>query len=214
MNTKILFLAFSVLLLFSCGKRLIDVENKNDAGQVIEKYFLDKDSLKFGLYTSFDELGNIFEESNYKKGQLQGVRTIYYPTGIVEIKENYKDGEFHGTYQSFYENGQLNLIAEYVNNKMEGIVKRYYSSGEIMEEIQFLNNEENGPFKEYYKNGQVKWEGDYINGDNEVGIVNGYDETGQLIKKMDCGKYKGEYICQTIWTLGEGEKELVLKYEE
>ena len=214
MNNKFLLFAISVLILFSCGKRLIEVEKKNDNGQIIEKYFLDKDSLKFGSYTSFDDQGNIFEESIYKKGVLNGLRTIYFSDGTEEVQEHYVDGEFHGAYKSYYENGQVNVQAEYIQGKMEGLVTRYYHTGEIMEEIQFSNNEENGPFKEYHKNGQVKWEGTYIDGDNEVGLVKGYDEAGELIKKMNCGKYNGEYICQTIWTLEEGEKELVLKYDE
>ncbi|GLR17851.1 toxin-antitoxin system YwqK family antitoxin [Portibacter lacus] len=211
---KTVFYIFSLLILLSCGKRLIEIEVKNDDGIVIEKYYLDKDSLKFGTYTSFTEDGNLFEESHFKKGTLDGERLIYFPNGEVEIQEHYVKGEIDGLYRTFYENGQVNLEANYVAGKMEGVVKRYYSSGEILEEVTFVNNEENGPFKEYYKNGQVKWEGAYKDGDNEYGTINSYSEEGELIKKMECGKYGGEYICQTVWTKEEGEKELVLKYEE
>lgn len=211
---SIAILLLASILLFSCGKRLSEVENKDENGNIIEKYYLDRDSLKFGSYTSFDSYGNKYEESTYKQGKLDGVRTIYFANGNIEIQETYVDGEFHGPYKSFYDNGQVNLEAQYVNGTMEGMVKRYYTSGELLEEVSFANNEENGPFKEYYKSGQVKWEGKYINGDNEVGTINSYDENGQLIKRMECGKYLGEYICQTAWTIEEGEKELVLKYED
>jgi antitoxin component YwqK of YwqJK toxin-antitoxin module len=83
-----------------------------------------------------------------------------------------------------------------------------------MEEVTFINNMENGPFKEYYKNGQIKWEGNYKDGDNEYGLIQEFNEQGQLIKKMNCGRYKGEYICQTIWTMDEGDKKLTLPYDE
>jgi len=203
-----------ILTLCSCGKRLTEVENKNDNGLIIEKYYLNKDSLKFGTYTSFDEDGRLFEKSQYKKGELDGLRTIFYASGEVEIQENYKAGQMNGIYKSFYENGNVNLEALYTAGKMEGIVKRYYSSGEILEEVTFVDNQENGPFKEYHKNGKVKWEGAYKDGDNEYGTIVSYNEEGTLIKKMECGKYGGEYICQTIWTIEEGEKELVLQYED
>ena len=209
-----LLCAIAVLTLFSCGKRLTEIENKNDNGLIIEKYYINKDSLKFGTYTSFDEDGRLFEKSQYKKGQLDGLRTIFYSSGEVEIQENYKTGEIDGLYKSFYENGNVNLEAYYIEGKMEGTVKRYFSSGEIMEEVTFVSNEENGPFKEYFKNGQVKWEGQYQDGDNEYGTIFSYSEEGKLIKKMECGKYAGDYICQTIWTIEEGEKELVLQYED
>jgi hypothetical protein len=202
------------VLFFSCGRRTIEIERKNDQGQIIEKFYLDKDSLKFGTYTSYDEEGRIFEKSQYKKGELNGLRTIFFTNGEVEIQENYEDGVMNGVYKSFYDNGNVNLVATYNNGKMEGIVKRYYSSGELMEEVTFVDNQENGPFKEYYKNGKVKWEGQYKDGDNEYGTINMFDESGELIKKMECGKYQGEYICQTVWTVEEGEKELVLQYEE
>ncbi len=206
-----------ILLLFivtSCGRRLDEVEIKNDKGLVVEKYYLNQDSIRFGTYTSYDEEGNVFEESQYKKGKLDGERKIYFSNGGVEILENYKAGKIVGSYQSFYKNGKPNLVAEYVDGSMEGMVRRYFDSGEIMEEVTFVNNEENGPFKEYYKNGQVKWEGQYKDGDNEYGSINSYNEEGELIKKMECGKYQGEYICQTIWTPEEGEKALVLQYED
>jgi antitoxin component YwqK of YwqJK toxin-antitoxin module len=205
---------FSIFVLFSCGKRLNEIERKNEAGQVIEKFYLNKDSLKFGTYTSYDEEGRLFEKSQYKKDELDGLRTIFFANGEVEIQENYKDGVMDGDYKSFYDNGNVNLVATYTEGKMQGLVKRYYSSGELMEEVTFVDNEENGPFKEYHKNGKVKWEGQYKDGDNEYGTIKMYDESGELIKRMECGKYKGEYICQTAWTKEEGEKELVLQYED
>ncbi len=211
---KCLFFILPVLLLnTSCGKRLSEIENKDENGMVIEKYYLDRDSLKFGAYTSYDDEGKLFEESNYKGGKLDGTRTIYYPNGNVEIIETYVDGIFEGQYRTFYENGQINLEADYINGAMEGLVKRYYPSGKLMEEVNFVNNEENGSFREYYESGQVKWEGAYENGDNEIGTIKSYNENGALIKQMECGKYKGDYICQTVWTIEEGEKELVLQYD-
>lgn len=211
---RILIVVLGFISLTSCGRRLDEVVVKNDNGTVIEKYYVNQDSIRFGTYTSYDDEGVKFEESHYKKGLLHGDRKIFYPNGEVEILEHYENGQIEGNYQTFYENGQINLDANYIDGKMEGVVKRYFDSGELMEEVTFVGNEENGPFKEYYKNGKIKWEGQYKDGDNEFGLIKSYDEEGNLVKKMECGKYQGEYICQTVWTLEEGEKALVLQYEE
>lgn len=209
-----MILVFCLSVLTSCGKRIIDVEQKDEKGNVTEKYHLDKDSLKIGKYLSYNTAGNLFEESNYKKGKLNGQRTLYHPNGNIEIIENYNNGVYDGPYLTYYTNGNINIEAAYNEGVMEGVLKRYYDTGEIMEEVTFENNLENGPFKEYFKNGKVKWEGNYINGDNEVGIIMEYNEDGVLIKKMDCGKYLGEYICQTIWTLDQGDLALQFEYEK
>lgn len=214
MSKCLTLLACFLFIFSSCGKRVDVIEVKDENGNIKEKYYLDKDSLKFGTYTSYDEKGNIFEESHFKNGVLNGERIIFFPSGEKEIVENYENGIFNGPYSTFYNNGQLNLVANYIEGDMEGLVKRYYDTGELMEEVSFVNSEENGPFKEYYKNGTVKWIGEYENGDNEIGIIQSFNEEGELIKKMNCGKYLGDYMCQTIWTVEEGEKELVFEYEE
>ena len=69
-----------------------------------------------------------------------------------------------------------------------------------MEEVLFKDNEENGPFVEYYDNGEIEWKGSYLNGDNEFGILEQYDRTGVLIKKMECDSLGA---CITVWIKDE-----------
>ena len=210
---KLIYFLLLLFTLSSCDN-LTSVEVRNDEGRLIEQYHLDADSIRQGDYVSFHDNGRIFEKSYYKDGSFEGERTFYYNNDSVEIKEFYENGVLNGPYQTFYKNGQLNLDATFVDGAMEGLVKRYYESGELLEEVTFKDNLENGPFKEYFKNGQVKWEGNYKDGDNEFGIILSYNEDGTLIRKMECGKYKGEYICQTVWTLEDGARELTLTYDK
>ncbi len=214
MRIYIFVFILTSIFYISCSNGLKEINIKDDEGTIVEKYYIDEDSLRQGPYVSYLNEGKVFEESNYKNNEFDGERTIYHKNGEIEIKEIYKDGVLEGPYKTFYDNGQLNLLANYHNGIMEGIVKRYYETGELMEEVTFSNNMENGPFTEYHKNGQVKWKGNYKNGDNEYGIIEEYNEEGELVKKMKCGTYKGEYICQTIWTLEEGDKALSLTYDE
>ncbi|RMF21900.1 MAG: toxin-antitoxin system YwqK family antitoxin, partial [Bacteroidetes bacterium] len=132
---------------------------------------------------------------------LHGERRLFYPDGTVQIIEHYEHGRFEGLYQAFYPNGQLELEGRYVANEMTGEWKRYYDSGELMEIVTFAHNAENGPFREFYKNGRLKTEGTYRGGDFEHGELKKYDENGTLVQRMQCL----EGICQTVWTLEEGE---------
>ena len=51
-------------------------------------------------------------------------------------------------------------------------------------------------FEEYYTNGKIKWKGSYRNGDHEYGLLEKYDSTGVLVKKMECDSL---FICRTVW---------------
>jgi len=85
---------------------------------------------------------------------------------------------------------------------MNGLVKGYYPSGALKEEVTFANNVEEGPFTEYHENGHVMWKGTYRNGDHEFGLLEKFDETGVLVRKMMCDE-RG--ICHTTWTTEKEE---------
>jgi len=198
----------SLLFIISCGNSLKLVEVKNDSGMVIERYYLDLDSLKTGIAESFDDDGNPFETASYEKGLLQGNRDIFFPNGKVEISEIYLDDKLHGLYKVFHENGNLKQEANYTNGVLEGQVESYYEEGGIKERVQFVENQENGPFVEFHPNGKKKWEGNYLNGDNEFGLLSQYDSTEVLIKKMNCDSLG---MCQTVWTIEDGDVKPLFK---
>lgn len=191
----------TLFVFFSCSDNKF-IEVKNDEGNLIEKYQVDKENVKNGQSFSYFSTGEIETEENYKAGELTGKRTIYFKSGGIEIEEFYKDNVIHGPYKVFYENGQLNVEVDYQDGKMQGLLKRYFETGDLMEEVNMKDNEENGPFKEYYQNGQVQWDGQYLNGENEFGLLKQFDEDGDLIKQMMCDSFA---VCQTIWTLEKGD---------
>ena len=93
---------------------------------------------------------------------------------------------FEGPYKVFYPNGQLQLECQYIHNEMSGTLKAYFPEGQLKEIVQMSGSQENGPFDGFYKNGPY-----------EEGLLNLFDSTGTLIKKMNCK----EGICTTTWTL-------------
>ena len=197
------FIFFCCTLLLACGSETKIVEVQDDAGVVVERYYIDvQTNQKSGVYELFDGRGRPMERAVYENDVLHGERTLFHENGEVQAVEQYERGAFVGDYRAFYENGQLELEGKYVDGSMEGIWKRYYDSGELMETVTFVSNEENGPFHEFYRNGNDKAKGEYLDGDNEHGELLLYDEAGILIKKMNCERG----ICRTSWEKMDEEK--------
>ncbi len=175
------------------------VEVKDEEGNLLEKYQVDKEGTRNGIYESYYN-GKLVSKANYKEGIESGKRVIFYENGNPEIEENYKNGALEGEYKVFYETGELKLISYYQNNTIQGQVKKYYASGQLMEDVLFVDNEENGPFIEYWENGNLKWEGTYKDGDNEFGELKKYNEQGEVIRKLMCDSLA---VCRTFWTIEE-----------
>ncbi|MFT4761224.1 MAG: antitoxin component YwqK of YwqJK toxin-antitoxin module [Paraglaciecola sp.] len=197
---------FALTFLWACGDGNMEViENKNDAGVVIEKYTRKNDDFaKEGKYEAFFENGKVLETANYVNDVLDGERKIYREDGSVETVEHYENGQFSGLYQDLHSNGKVKFEGQYTDNTMGGLWKGYYESGALKEEVMMANNDENGPFKEYHENGKLASEGVYLNGAFEKGELKIYDENGELTNRKMC--HLG--ICRDIWTKEGGDVEL------
>lgn len=156
---------------------------------------------KEGTLKSYYENGNLYEEAQYAKGKIDGFRKMYFEDGSgVMIEETYKQGVYDGAYIKRHPNGTIKVRGDYLAGSMEGIWKTYYASGDLKDEVTMHDNLENGPFKEYHENGKIKALGTYIEGEQEHGLLQLFDDSGTLIKKMDCDMG----ICRTTWTLEKG----------
>jgi antitoxin component YwqK of YwqJK toxin-antitoxin module len=196
MMKKLLFLTIcAFILLNACQPDRPFVEVYND-GTLYESFQINSDSLKHGSYNRYFKDGNVAEEAQYENGKLNGKRIIYYHTGVIEIEEIYDMDSLEGVLNSYYPSGKKEFTCEYIKNKIQGKAIKYYESGQVMEEVLFKDNEENGPFVEYYDNGQIEWKGTYLNGDNEFGLLEQFNKSGEVIKKMECDSLG---ICVTVW---------------
>ena len=183
-------------MLFSfCGNRLITVETQ-DEGVLYERYTIDKDSVKQGIYYQYYPSGKVFMEAMYSNDTIDGTRKFFYENGQLKSVENLEKGNWKGSYLSYYDNGQLESEGQYIDGAMSGVWKRYFKTGELLGTLTFANNEENGPFTFYHQNGNLKEEGTYRNGDNLYGEFKIYDETGELVMIKDCD---GTGWCDTRW---------------
>ena len=198
---------FSLVFVFSCNSNLETIETKDEDGYVVKYSRKKVDYAKQGLYTKYYPSGALYEEANYENDTLHGERKIYFKSGKLEVLENYDRGIFTSPYKKYYKGGQLKLEGFYENNMAVGIWTRYYENGKVKDAVTLVENVENGPFTEYYENGNLKAEGTYKGMDvdtgypREHGLLKMYDESGELVKKMDCDKGR----CKTIWTKDEGD---------
>ncbi len=190
------FLILFFLPLSSCSNLSV-IENKNEAGLLVERFSIDpKTKLKEGLHnTFFTENGGKCEESHYKAGILRGEQIFYYENGQVKERRNFdENGSFTGVFKSYHDNGHLKSEGQYENGAMDGKWKFFFKSGNIKEIIFYKNNVENGPFIEYHENGKIAAEGTYLN-ELENGVLKIYDDKGTLTMQKQCENG----ICRTTW---------------
>ena len=203
---------FVILLFISCTASKTEmVEVKSESGQVIEVFEItSEDGKKNGIRKVFDEEnGSLIWEESFKDDVLHGKRTLFYANGKEQEVENYENGILVGEVLSYNAEGKISAKTPFINKNGEsvlnGIIQRYYPNGQLMEKVTVVDNKFNGPFEEYYENGQLKAKGSYVEDrfdePAEVGIIETYDSTGVLLRKLDCtfDEEQGFSSCETIW---------------
>lgn len=128
-------------------------KNKVSEGKVVNKLFE-------GQWKYYHKASKtVMTIENYSKGKLEGLRTVFYPSGKIAEEMNYK------------------------NNLKEGIYKRYTEAGIVIEEAIYKNNEYNGLAIYSDPEGNLVSKGKYTNG--KKGGVWQFFEKGKLVKEMN-----------------------------
>lgn len=167
-----------------------------DTGELKELIEVNGNGEKHGAYKRFDIDGSVQEEGAFVNGKQSGIKKLYTDDGILESTSSFVNGNMQGPYQVYYPNGKLKIDASYKNNALNGVFKKFNEKGGLKEVVTFVDGEENGPFEEYYDNGKIEWKGSYRKGDHEYGLLEKFDENGNLLKKM---MYDTTFIGKTIW---------------
>lgn len=195
-STKWIVLFF-VLTTFSACSNKKKVEVKNNAGIVVESYFVDKHNpdIKIGTYSKFYDDGKIAEVITYSKdGKQNGTHTLYYPSGKLMRQESIVNNVNEGKFVSYYEDGYVEQEGNYKDNKMEGVWKTYADGqkGILKYEATFKDGQFNGPYKEYYPNGKLYAEGNKIQISEDLEVYDGkvqvYDSLGNPEKVLTYDK--------------------------
>jgi antitoxin component YwqK of YwqJK toxin-antitoxin module len=149
---------------------------------IATREFNTKDNSAYTIF--FDQANNRVSEGKVVNKLFEGSWKYYHQASqIVMTIENYKNGKLEGLRSVFYPSGKIAEEANYRNNLKDGVYKKYTESGIVLEETIFQNNEYNGLaiFKD--ADGSVVSKGRFVNG-KKAGIWH-FFEKGKQAKEID-----------------------------
>lgn len=200
-KNKLLNLVFVVLTTASYGQNLVtkttyyDPLTKTKVSETCT--YKSNTQLKHGVYKSYDQSGNLTEETNYTDGQKNGSSKGYFGKKIL-VNAFYKMDKLDGNYESYFLSGnqtikeknvyvngkQISGIKYFENGKMESSIKldglcmEWYDTGKKQAEYTLKNGKQNGVFTQYYSNGNIEKTGNY-QAEKEIGLWKWYFESGK-----------------------------------
>lgn len=125
-------------------------KNKVSEGKVINKLF-------DGEWKYYHQASPaIMTIENYKKGKLNGLRSVFYPNGKIAEEMNYKDGIKEGFYKRYAENGNVLEQLNYKNNEFNGEAVFNNSNGVVASKGIFVNGKKSGNWQFFEKGKLVK----------------------------------------------------------
>jgi antitoxin component YwqK of YwqJK toxin-antitoxin module len=123
-------------------------KNRVSEGKVIDKLFTGE----WKYYHQASKIVMILE--NYKNGKLEGLRSVYYPSGNIAEEISYQNNIKNGLYKSFSENGIILEQSIYKNNEYNGFATFKDAKDSIVSMGLFLNGQKSGIW-EFFDNGKL-----------------------------------------------------------
>lgn len=170
-----------------------DLASKTGLTQKGEKIFYKNGKVKFEIKNQviendsgawliyYDSLGQVKEEGVVKRGKYFGAVRWYFPDGKIRVKGAYKNIIPYGNWLEYYSNGNLLASYQYKNGLKEGEEVYYHSSRKIWTKRTYEKGKLHNVQLVKDKNGVTLNVGTFKNGN---GILNVYNEDGELIKKV------------------------------
>lgn len=131
------------------SKKIKSIVKHNPETGRSEAYFYheNKKLLAYGIYrnqkkdsvwTHYSPLGRLSFKETYENGELNGLKTVYYVTDLVNEKkpdimseQYYKNGRLNGPVREYFPGGGLKLEGVNKDGKYEGAVKHYHPNGKL-----------------------------------------------------------------------------------
>ena len=85
---------------------------------------------------------------NFNFDNYTGECKEYYENGQLWCQSFYKDGKMDGEYKWYYEKGKLRCQKIYKDGKLDGEYKEYYGNGKLMCQRFYKDGERDGEYKE------------------------------------------------------------------
>ncbi|HEX5002606.1 MAG TPA: hypothetical protein VFW78_08910 [Bacteroidia bacterium] len=161
-----------------------------------------KDGYKDSTLTKYNDDKSLMFKCTYVLGDIEGVRTWYYPNGNPEVVGNYVHGQLEG-YNTYYsDNGMVRFRVLYKEGMVQsysylnsdstylpeiplpngsGAVNAKFQNGTPSASFTFHSNWYDGAYKLYYPNGKISVESNFVKNEQE-GPSKEYTADGILIK--------------------------------
>lgn len=123
-------------------------KNKVSEGKVINKLFEGQ--------WKYYHLGatTIMTAENYKNGKLEGLRSVFFPSGKIAEETYYKDGLKNGSSKKYSEKGFVLEEATFKNNQYDGIAIFKDVDDKIVSKGKFTNGKKTGIWQ-FFENGKL-----------------------------------------------------------
>ncbi|MFV8327841.1 toxin-antitoxin system YwqK family antitoxin [Flavobacterium sp. ZS1P14] len=125
-------------------------KNKVSEGKVVNKLFE-------GQWKYYHQASkSIMTTENYKNGKLEGLRTVFYPSGKIAEEISYKNNLKDGIYKKYTEKGIVLEESIFKNNEYHGLAIFKDTDGNIVSKGQFVNGKKTGIWQFFEKGKKVK----------------------------------------------------------
>lgn len=182
---------------FSHGKEIGEFKFYDDtkAGTVIAtRTFNPNDNVAYTVF--YDQQKNKVSEGKVVNKLFEGEWKYYHQaaTTVMTI-ENYKNGKLEGLRSVYFPSGKIAEETYYKNNLKSGSSKKYSEKGIVLEEATFKNNQYDGEaiFRDVDNN--IVSKGKFLNG-KKVGIWQ-FFENGKLTKEENMSYPKTKNAVKT-----------------
>ena len=154
-----IIISFAIIFVMSCGQKEI-VKYSKTTEKIIEKYYINKLTKNIeGKFYSYDSNGNLFKITEYKSNVPNGKSVMYCLDGKTVLESSlYLEGQLNGVMEGFYCNGNPKFKIIYDKNKILKVYDLFTSNGIEL----FPGNHKDGN-----------------------GVILKYDETGNLVSRMN-----------------------------
>jgi len=154
----------------------VDVRTTEHANGTIATRGVYVDDLREGVFTEYDEDGNIISGAVYEggtqiaegitnlEGKRIGIWKEFYPTGEVKVIGQYENGMKSGRWEYFAESGELIQEGSFLEGELHGNWRWYYLDGDLHRDESYRRGKENGLFQEWSESGELLVKGEYDNG--------------------------------------------------
>jgi antitoxin component YwqK of YwqJK toxin-antitoxin module len=127
------------------------LKNKVSEGKVVNKLY----EGQWKYYHKASKVVMTIE--NYSKGNLEGLRSVFYASGKIAEEMNYKNNLRNGPYKRYTESGIIIEESNYKNDQFDGLaIFRDPDDGNIVSKGKFTNGKKTGIWQFFEKGKLVK----------------------------------------------------------